>query len=95
MPATGEATIRVESENVSTGVSRGRSSSRQQSSAQTTSETARRLLLPDEVRRMSATEQLLFVRGKAPVRSERLDYLRDAEYAMLFDANPLRSRRGT
>lgn len=44
---------------------------------------------------MSATEQLLFVRGKAPVRSERLDYLRDAEYAMLFDANPLRSRRGT
>lgn len=86
---TGEATIRVESENVSSGVSRGRNSSRQQSAAQTTSETGRRLLLADEVRRMSATEQLLFVRGKAPVRAERLDYLRDAEYATQFDANPL------
>ena len=91
---TGDATIRVESENVSAGVSRGRSSSRQQSAAQTTSEAGRRLLLPDEVRRMSATEQLLFVRGKAPVRAERLDYLRDAEYATQFDANPLHRRPG-
>jgi type IV secretion system protein VirD4 len=89
---TGDATIRVESENVSTGVSRGRSSSRQQSAAQTTSETGRRLLLPDEVRRMSGSEQLLFVRGRAPVRAERLDYMRDGEYATLFDANPLHSR---
>jgi type IV secretory pathway TraG/TraD family ATPase VirD4 len=56
---------------------------------QTTSETGRRLLLPDEVRRMNATEQLLFVRGRAPVRAERLDYLQDPEYATLFDANPL------
>jgi type IV secretion system protein VirD4 len=88
---TGDATIRVESENVSTGVSRGRSSSRQQSAAQTTSETGRRLLLPDEVRRMSGSEQLLFVRGRAPVRAERLNYLRDGEYATLFDANPLHS----
>lgn len=89
---TGEATIRVESENVSAGVSRGRSSSRQQSAAQTTSETGRRLLLPDEVRRLSGNEQLLFVRGRAPVRAHRLDYLQDAEYFTQFDANPLHSR---
>jgi type IV secretory pathway TraG/TraD family ATPase VirD4 len=42
---------------------------------------------------MTSTEQLLFVRGKAPVRAERLEYLLDAEYATMFDANPLHSGR--
>jgi type IV secretion system protein VirD4 len=86
---TGDATIHVESENVSTGVTRGRSSSRQQSAAQTTSEKGRRLLTPDEVRRLPRNSQLLFVRGAAPVLARRLDYLTDTEYSCLADANPM------
>jgi type IV secretion system protein VirD4 len=86
---TGDATIRVESENVSTGVTRGRSSSRQQSAAQTMSEKGRRLLTPDEVRRLPRSSQLLFVRGAAPVLAQRLDYLKDKEYACMADPNPM------
>ena len=86
---TGEGTIHVESENVSTGITRGRSASRQHSSAQTTSEKARRLLTPDEVRRLPRQSQILFARGTAPVLAERLDYLRDPEYARMADPNPM------
>lgn len=86
---TGETTILVDSENVSAGVSRGRSASRQQSAAQTTSEKGRRLLLPDEVRRMTRETELLFVRGGGPVRAERISYLRDSEYAGQYDPNPM------
>ena len=86
---TGDATIHVESENVSTGVTRGRSASRQHSSAQTTSEKARRLLTPDEVRRLPRESQILFARGTAPVLAERLDYLRDKEYTRMADPNPM------
>ena len=86
---TGDATIRVESENVSQGVSRGRSAARQESSAQTTSEKGRRLLLPDEVRRLGRETELLFVRGSAPVLARKLDYLRDHEYAGKYDPNPM------
>src|SRR5258708_35538552 len=46
---TGEATIEVEGENESRGVSRGRNTSRQQSSAHSIAEKGRRLLLADEV----------------------------------------------
>jgi type IV secretion system protein VirD4 len=86
---TGDATIRVESENVSTGVTRGRTSSRQQSAAQTMSEKGRRLLTPDEVRRLPRSSQLLFVRGAAPVLAQRLDYLEDRQYACMADPNPM------
>ena len=86
---TGDATIYVESENVSTGVTRGRSFSRQQSAAQTMSEKGRRLLTPDEVRRLPRSSQLLFVRGAAPVLAQRLDYLEDKEYACMADPNPM------
>jgi type IV secretion system protein VirD4 len=86
---TGEATILVESENVSAGVSHGRSAARQQSAAQTTSEKGRRLLMPDEVRRLGRDRELLFVRGSAPVLATKLDYLRDPEYLGLADPNPM------
>ena len=86
---TGEGTIHVESENISTGVTRGRSSSRQQSAAQTTSEKGRRLLTADEVRRLPRHSQLLFARGSAPVLAHRLDYRKDREYASMADPNPM------
>ncbi len=86
---TGEATIHVASENESRGVSRGKNTSRQRSAAHTIAEKGRRLLLPDEVRRMSPNEELQFVRGTAPVLARRLDYLRDPEYDGQADPNPM------
>lgn len=41
---------------------------------------------------MRATEQLPFVRGRAPVSAQRLDGLQDPEYAILFDVSPLHPR---
>jgi len=85
----GDATITVESDSSSRGVSRGRNAAHQEGNAVTVSETARRLLLPDEVRRLPGDRQLVFVRGCAPVLARRLNYLTDSEFAGQTDANPL------
>ena len=53
------------------------------------SEKGRRLLTPDEVRRLPRSSQLLFVRGAAPVLAQRLDYLADKQYACMADPNPM------
>ncbi len=85
----GDATITVESDSRSRGVSRGRTAAHQEGNAVTVSETARRLLLPDEVRRLPSDRQLLFVKGCAPILARRLNYLTDAEFARSADPNPL------
>lgn len=92
---TGEATIRIGSENVSTGVSRGRHAQRQHGSSNTTSERGRRLLTPDEVLRLPRDEQLVFVRGEHPVRAKKLAYHRDEEFRGLADPNPLHDTLAT
>ena len=86
---TGESTIHVESQNQSRGVSRGRHAQRQVGAALSTSEKGRRLLLADEVRRLPRDMQLLFAKGSAPLLVNRLNYLRDQEFAGRFDSNPL------
>jgi type IV secretion system protein VirD4 len=88
---TGEATIRVASENASRGVSRGgrHAPQRQQGAALTMAEKGRRLLLPDEVRRLPSAAQLLFVKGSAPHLVERVDYRTDPVLAGRADPNPL------
>jgi type IV secretion system protein VirD4 len=86
---SGDTTIRVASENESRGVSRGKARQYQRGTGLTMSETGRRLLLPDEVRRLPADRQLLFVKGQLPLLAERLSYLRDLEFAGRADANPL------
>ena len=85
----GDTTITVESDSRSRGVSRGRTAAHQEGNAVTVSETARRLLLPDEVRRLPGDRQLVFVKGCAPVLARRLNYLTDSEFAGQADANPL------
>lgn len=85
---TGDATIQVESDNESAGVSQGRNGSAQRGAAVTVSEKARRLLDPAEVRRLPRGEQLLFVKGQRPIRAERLSYLTDPMFAGQFDPNP-------
>lgn len=86
---TGETTVAVVSDNESAGLSRGRHPQRQHGVAVTRSETGRRLLLPDEVRRLSRDRQLLFVKGSAAILAERVSYLRDADFARRADPNPL------
>jgi type IV secretion system protein VirD4 len=86
---TGDATIHVASENRSTGVSRGRHSQRQHGTAWSRSETGRRLLFPDEVRRLSPDRQLLFVKGTEPLLVDRINYLKQMPFLERADSNPL------
>jgi type IV secretion system protein VirD4 len=86
---TGEATIYVESTHHSRGVSRGRHAQRQLGTGRAWSEQGRRLLLPDEVRRLPHEAQLLFVKGNAPLLVKRLNYLHDREFQDRADPNPL------
>jgi type IV secretion system protein VirD4 len=86
---TGEATIHVESEHYSRGVSRGPHGQSQLVAGRTRSEQGRPLLLPDEVRRLPREAELLFVKGGAPLLVERLTYLQDREFAGRADSNPL------
>jgi type IV secretion system protein VirD4 len=88
---TGQATVRVETLNRSTGTTTGRGwlGQRQHGSAQNFGETARRLLLPDEVRRLPADRQLLFISGELPLLTTRPDYRRRPELAARADPNPL------
>lgn len=86
---TGESTIRVESENQSRGLSRGRHSQRQLGAAISLSEKGRRLLLADEVRRLPSEAQLVFLKGSAPLLVDRVSYLRDREFVGRWDPNPL------
>jgi type IV secretion system protein VirD4 len=86
---TGEATIRVASEHHSRAVSRGPHGQRQLGTGRTQSEQGRRLLLPDEVRRLPREAELLFVKGDPPLLVERLNYLHDREFQGRADPNPL------
>lgn len=85
---TGEATIFTESENESRGVSRGKISNTQRGTGQTVAEKGRRLLTPDEVRRLDRSLQLLFVKGGDPILARRIDYRFDPEFGGQFDPNP-------
>lgn len=86
---TGQSTIHVASENQSTGVSRGKNAHRQQGSGWSTSETGRRLLFPDEVRRLPRDRQLIFLKGSEPLQLERVSYLNDPMLLHRADRNPL------
>src|SRR5258708_5603796 len=85
---TGEATVSVESEQASRGVSQGRHGQPQLGASRTRAETGRHLLFPDEVRRLPRERELLFVNGGAPLVVERLNYLRDPEFAGRAAPNP-------
>ena len=86
---TGESTIQTATENRSTGISRGRNAHRQQGAGWSTAETGRRLLFPDEVRRLPRDQQLLFIKGTPPLLTERFSYLTDPAFSVRADINPL------
>lgn len=90
---TGEATVFAPSASENLSRSRGNHASRSQGAGRSFAERGRRLLTPDEVRRMPTREQLLFVKGTHAVRARKLNYLRDPEFRTgekaLFDENPM------
>jgi type IV secretion system protein VirD4 len=57
------------------------------------SRVARPLLMPDELRRLPAQQQVLFLQGARPVLATRVLYYSDPAFAGLFAANPFRDRR--
>jgi type IV secretion system protein VirD4 len=85
---TGEATVFTETENESRGVSRGKIHNTQRGTGQSVSEKGRRLLTPDEVRRLDRHLQLVFVKGLDPILARRLNYLREPDFRGQFDPNP-------
>jgi type IV secretion system protein VirD4 len=85
---TGETTIFLESENESRGVSRGKMFSTQRGTGQAVSEKGRRLLTPDEVRRLDRDLQLVFLKGCDPIVAKRINYLSDPAFRGQFDPNP-------
>ncbi|HXC24417.1 MAG TPA: type IV secretory system conjugative DNA transfer family protein [Gemmatimonadaceae bacterium] len=87
---TGDATIHAASENVSRGRSQGRHGSRQEGSALTQAERARRLLTPDEVRRLDAQRQLLFCKQSDPIMALKECYYQSPLYEGQYERNPLR-----
>lgn len=50
--------------------------------------TGRELLTADEIMRLPREQEIVLVSGEAPYLLNRLNYLRDAEYAGKFDPNP-------
>ena len=91
---TGDATIFSQSASENRSRSAGKHTSRQHGAGQTYAERGRRLLLPDEVRRLPSDEQLLFVKGIHPIRTRKINYLEDADFnddygEPLFDKNPM------
>jgi type IV secretion system protein VirD4 len=86
---TGEATVSVESEQASRGVSQGRHGQHQLGASRTRGETGRRLRFADEVRQLPRDGALLFVKGEAPLVVQRLNYLRDKAFEGRADQNPL------
>lgn len=51
-------------------------------------EKQRRLLTPDEVRRLSADEQILFMKGHLPIKATKLQYFTDPELRRRAAPNP-------
>ena len=94
---TGEATIYVETGSESLSRSRGRHASRSEGRSQSYAERSRKLLLPDEVRRLPRGAQLLLLGGQRPVLARKLDYLHDRAFVVggepLFDSNPMHASR--
>jgi type IV secretion system protein VirD4 len=86
---TGEATVSVETEQASRGVSQGRHGQHQLGASRSRGETGRHLMFPDEVRGLSRDQALVFVEGGAPLVVERLNYLRDRAFEGRAAPNPL------
>jgi len=88
----GETTVAVETASATRGVTRGRLTHSQSGHGASRGERGRRLITPDEVRRLPADRSLLIVRGLPAIAARRVDYRTDAAFRGQFDPNPLHAR---
>jgi type IV secretion system protein VirD4 len=89
---TGQATVRTRGSNRTRGSTSAGNwwlPHQQQGTAEHSGEAARRLLLADEVRRLPANRQLLFVSGQEPLTTARVDYRTLRLFARRADPNPM------
>jgi len=84
----GDETIVVETANASASRNRGGRGGSGSSSgtAVTAAERGRKLMFANEIR--TSDDVLCFLKGRDPLRLERVSYLRDPEFVGLFDDNP-------
>ncbi len=57
-------------------------------SGTTVSEVGRKLIFPDEIRRLPPTQELLLLGGQNAIVADRVNYLRDPEFVGRFAGNP-------
>src|SRR6202051_326821 len=88
---TGQATVPTRGSNRTRGSTSNNLLfvNRQQGTAEQAGEAGRRLLLADEIRRLPADRQLLFVSGREPLLTARADYRRLRGFSGRADPNPL------
>jgi type IV secretion system protein VirD4 len=89
---TGDSTIYVEGQSTNTGRSQGDfniTGTGNRGIGHNISEKGRKLLLPDEVRRLDPSRQLLFIKGSDPLLTNRINYLQDREFRSLYQENPM------
>jgi type IV secretion system protein VirD4 len=89
---TGQATVSTRGSNLTRGTTTAGNLlflHRQQGTAEQTGETGRRLLLADEVRRLPADRQLLFISGREPLLTQRIDYRQARVLTARADPNPM------
>jgi type IV secretion system protein VirD4 len=89
---TGQATVRTRGSHRTRGSTSAGNwwlPHQQQSSAEQAGETARRLLLADEIRRLPPDRQLLFLSGREPLSTRRVDYRAVRALARRADPNPM------
>ena len=84
----GQKTIEVTGYGNSQSQKMGEPFENSSSSSQNTSEVGRSLLMPDEIRRMDAKYELLFVQGQTPIRALKVRYYEDRAFKDL--TRPLR-----
>jgi type IV secretion system protein VirD4 len=89
---TGQATVSTRGSNHTRGTSTAGNllfQHRQRGTAEQSGETGRPLLLADEIRRLPADRQLLFISGREPLLTHRLDYRQAPALAARADSNPM------
>jgi type IV secretion system protein VirD4 len=89
---TGRATVPTRGTNLTRGTSTAGNllfRHSQRGTAEQSGETGRPLLLADEVRRLPADRQLLFISGQEPLLVQRLDYRTDRTLAGRGEPNPM------
>jgi type IV secretion system protein VirD4 len=89
---TGQATVRTRGSHRTRGSTSAGNwwlPHQQHSTAEQAGETTRRLLLADEIRRLPASRQLLFLAGREPLATARVDYRAIQALARRADSNPM------